>query len=252
MSVELTLDVQQRGALLVHAATSFLALGVDAFFTDRSGGVSAGPYASLNLALHVGDDQCDVQENRRRVACAMGAELDDVRFVNQVHGSRVLDALRADESSAADAIFCSSSRLALAILVADCVPILLADETNVAVVHAGWRGLRDNVIGNALSTFADPVRVHALLGPSISHTRYQVGPEVATFFRDVPGALVDDDRDRFLLDLREVAAHQLRTRGLPDAHVFKAAACTDEGVTFFSDRAQRPCGRFALVAKRSS
>ncbi len=254
MPVELTLDVQQRGAVRVHAVPSFAPLGVDAFFTDRSGGVSEGPYASLNLALHVGDDEHDVLENRQRVAGAIGATIDSLLFVNQVHGDRVFDASTSNGNvdADADALFCSTPHVALAILVADCVPILLADDHHVAVVHAGWRGLRSSVISNAVGKFTGSRNIHALLGPSISRDHYEVGPEVADLFRHVPNAIINGSGDRSFLDLRGVAAHQLLALGLNDANVAIAAASTDSGVTFFSDRAFRPCGRFALVAKRSS
>ncbi len=252
MPVSVTLDVQDRGPLRVHCATHFEKFGVNAFVTDRSGGVSDGPYKSLNLAYHVGDVPANVTENRRRVAKSLSVTLDDLVFVDQVHEDRVVWARRLDAPERADALFTSSTDLALAIMVADCVPVLLVDEdsSDFAVLHAGWRGLAGAIVANTVRSFDDPARVHALVGPSISATRYQVGPEVADHFRDVRGALRDDHDDRSLLDLRLVAARQLVDLGLSEANVAVSAETTDDVATFFSDRATRPCGRFALVAQR--
>jgi len=151
----------------------------------------------------------------------------------------------------ADGLVTSDSSVALAILVADCVPVLIVDPTTarVAVVHAGWRGLAGSVLSNALDLFARADELHVLLGPAISMASYQVGPEVAGRFTDVPGALAPDAGDRQRLDLRRVAAHQLVAAGVRDEHVYVTREVTDGGERFYSDRAQRPTGRFALVAR---
>jgi len=104
-------------------------MGVEAFVTDRFGGVSVGPYESLNLGLHVGDDPVDVAENRERVARAVGIRADHLIFVDQVHGARIVDAQVGTSIEKADGLFSARSDLALAIMVADCVPILLVDPT---------------------------------------------------------------------------------------------------------------------------
>lgn len=244
------LTPEVRGALTVHRIDDATRLGVDAFVTDRFGGVSEGPYESLNLGDHVGDDIGHVIENRRRVARAVG--VDQLVIIRQVHGADVLDAPNPGVECEGDGLFSSSSDLALAILVADCVPVLLVDEASrdFAVVHAGWRGLRDGVLARAVARFHEPATLHAFLGPAISGEHYQVGPEVATNFTDVPGAVLDDTGDRSLLDLGRVGVHQLLQLGLDDANVLVSDQSTDGGGLFFSDRAARPCGRFALVARR--
>ena len=250
MPIHFTLSPETRGALTVHRIEGAVDLNVDAFITDRFGGVSEGPYESLNLGDHVGDDSAHVQENRRRVAQAAGVE--QLVIMRQVHGDTVLDASDPGVVGEGDGLFCSSSDLALAILVADCVPVLLVDETSqdFAVVHAGWRGLRSGVLARAVARFGNPATLHAFLGPAISGQHYQVGPEVATNFADVPGAVRHDAGDRSLLDLRRVGAFQLRQLGLGETNVLVSDQSTDGGGHFFSDRAARPCGRFALVARR--
>lgn len=254
MPISLTLDLEDRARLRVHRATSFARFGVDAFVTDRFGGVSKGPYESLNLALHVGDDPDDVFENRRRVAEAIDVSPGQLVFVDQVHGDHIAEAAVHEIGERADGIVSSRSDLALAIMVADCVPILLVDEhsSDFAVVHAGWRGLRGNVVANAVARFSDPSTVHALVGPSISAERYQVGPEVADFFRDLPGAVHPDQGDRSRLDLRTVAALLLVACGLVDQQITVCEESTDDARLFYSARGEQPCGRFALVARRPS
>jgi YfiH family protein len=252
--VELTLTPETRGRLSVYPVECVRRFGVDAFVTDRFAGVSPEPYDSLNLAGHVGDTFDHVAENRRRVADAAGVSLEQLVIIHQVHGREVLVVDQVPVDGEADALVSSSSGLCLAILVADCVPVLLVDEASpkFGVVHAGWRGLHAGVLASAVAHFDDPSTVHAFIGPSISVEGYQIGPEVAKYFDEVPGAVYPDGGDRSRLDLRHVTTTQLSELGLGDAHVMLSRQTTDGGETFFSDRAARPCGRFALVAKRAS
>jgi len=140
------------------------------------------------------------------------------------------------------------------VLVADCVPVVLVNSSRrrCALVHAGWRGLAAGVIARALESLGDPRDVVAAIGPSISRERYEVGPEVAQHFRGVDGALVAGDGDRSRLDLHAVTRHQLVAGAVDPDSIWTSLEVTDGGERFFSDRAQRPCGRFALVAKWSS
>jgi YfiH family protein len=249
-----TLSKVTRGPLRVYPIDVVAPLGVDAFVTDRLGGISAAPYDELNLALHVGDDVEHVVENLRRVGAAIGVSDDELVTARQVHGNKIVEVSPYRPKGDADGLVSSSRSLALAILVADCVPILLVDEASerFAVVHAGWRGLANGVLANAVSCFDAPRAVHAFIGPSISVECYQVGPDVAVRFEGIPGALVPDGGDRSFLDLRAVSSHQLLALGLQGANVSASTQVTDGGEQFYSDRATRPCGRFALVAKRAS
>ena len=254
MPIEVALARESRGELGVHPVVSAREFGVDAFVTDRSGGVSEAPYDTLNLASHVGDDVGRVSENRRRLAQGCGIDPEHLVIVRQVHSNDVLEVSGPVEGGEADALVSSTGGLALAVLVADCVPVLLVDEASprFGVVHAGWRGLAAGVLGAALSRFESPAAVRVFLGPSISPAAYQVGPEVARHFTSVPGALLADQGDRSRLDLRRVAAAQLIELGIADGSIEVSRQATDGGATFFSDRAARPCGRFALVARRAS
>jgi YfiH family protein len=251
MPREVTLSAQQRETLTVYPAEKLAELGVDVFVTDRFNGTSAGQYDSLNLGDHVGDDEGHVRKNRALVAHAAGVDAEHFITVRQVHGATVLDGGSVTAASEADALVTHSPELALAILVADCVPLALVDTSSgrVALVHAGWRGLEAGVIARTLEGL-DARATHAFLGPSISKERYQVGPEVAQHFTSVEGALTPDGGDRSRLDLRLVATRQLLSAGVLDDRIVRSRDVTDGGEVFFSDRAHRPCGRFAVVAKR--
>jgi YfiH family protein len=251
---EVTLARESCGELGVYPVVSARQFGVEAFFTDRFGGVSEAPYDTLNLGDHVGDDVSRVSENRRRVARACGIDPQRLIVVRQVHSSEVLEVTGPVNGSQADALVSSTEALALAVLVADCVPVLVVDEASplFGVVHAGWRGLYSGVLAAALSRFEDPASLHVFLGPCISLAAYQVGPEVARHFTSIPMALLADQGDRSRLDLRRVAAAQLSELGIADERIEVSTQTTDGGATFFSDRGARPCGRFALVAKRGS
>jgi purine-nucleoside/S-methyl-5'-thioadenosine phosphorylase / adenosine deaminase len=275
--------------------------GVDAAVTARAGGVSSGPYESLNLSLSVGDDPGRVLENRRRLAAAFGADPGDFVFARQVHGAGVRVVGPADRGSGvfslddavdgADALVTSSPGVMLAILTADCVPVVLHDSQAcvLACVHAGWRGTAAGVTAAAVASMSDlgarPARIVAGIGPAVAADRYQVGPDVhqavtQAFGPAVASFIHPDTRpgaapDRWLLDLRAANRHALRQAGVPDAQIHttdlptgpitpvhstdpitvarptdtaQPADLTSTGL-FFSDRAVRPCGRLALVAR---
>jgi YfiH family protein len=252
--IEVGLTRESRGELGVYPIVSARTFGVEAFVTDRLGGVSEAPYDTLNLGDHVGDEEGRVAENRRRVARACGVDPDDLVIVRQVHSKEALEVRTPPRGGEADALVSDTEGLALAVLVADCVPLLLVDEASerFGVVHAGWRGLRAGVVASAISRFEAPGSLHAFIGPCISPAAYQVGPEVAQHFSSVPGAILADQGDRSRLDLRAVAVAQLRELGIADERIEFSRQVTDGGSTFYSDRAARPCGRFALVAMRAS
>jgi hypothetical protein len=264
------------------------ASGADAAVTARSGGVSTGPYATLNLSLSVGDDPGFVRENRRRLAAAFGVTSGDFVFARQVHGAGVGvvadadrgsgafslddavgsagstgDADRAGDAGGADALVTTSPGVVLAILTADCVPIVLHDPVAgvLACVHAGWRGTVAGVTAAALAAMqrlgARPSDVTAGIGPAIGADRYQVGPDVheavtRTFGPAAAGFIRPDPSapGRWLLDLWAANRHALRQAGVPGPRIHTTDIPTgpDPG-HFFSDRTARPCGRLALVAR---
>ena len=255
MPATLNLTARSRAGLPLYDLDVVAPFGVDAVVTGRLGGVSSAPYDSLNLGTHVGDDPLMVAENRRRVADALGLEAVHLIIAHQVHGARVHDIDRWDgDALEGDALVTTRRDVALAVLVADCAPLLFVepDGPRLGVAHAGWRGLVAGVIPATLAHFRSPRDLRVVIGPHISRERYQVGPEVAEHFAQVPGACVDDVDDRSRLDLGAVALDQLLRAGVGEENITQCRPATDDAETFYSDRAQRPCGRFGLVARRAS
>jgi YfiH family protein len=218
-------------------------------FTTRRGGVSSGPFAELNLAAHVGDDPSAVTDNRHRLADEMN--VDRVVFMRQVHGVDVgiVAADTAAEVDSVDALVTDEPGVAIAVLVADCVPVVLAGARAVAVAHAGRRGTHHGVVGRAVAALRDlddgPLR--AWLGPSICGRCYEVPSrmqdEVAAV---VPETRVTTNRGSTGLDLRAGVAAQLRAAGVADIHIDDT--CTAEDPAYFSHRRDGLTGRFAGVA----
>ncbi|HTQ92148.1 MAG TPA: peptidoglycan editing factor PgeF [Streptosporangiaceae bacterium] len=249
------------------------ASGVDAAVTARSGGVSAGPYQSLNLSLSMADDPGCVLENRRRLATAIGATLGDFVFARQVHGAGVRVVTESDRGRGAfslddaiddtDALVTATPGVVLAILTADCVPIVLHDPVAgvLACVHAGWRGTVAGVTAAAVAALQDlgarPSDIVAGIGPAIGADRYQVGPDVheavsRSFGPAAPGFIRPDPSlsGHWLLDLPSASRHALREAGVPGPRIHTTDLVTGPAAGhFFSDRTARPCGRLALVAR---
>jgi len=278
--------LRQRAGLPVLTWPAFDPLPVEAIVTTRHGGVSAGGYPTLNLSFAVGDEAANVRENRRRAAAALGADPADFVFAAQVHGSRAEVVSAADRgrgtlaagdaAGPADALVTATPGTVLAILVADCVPIVLYDPAAhvLACVHAGWRGTVARTAQAALAAMCSlgtrPEDVIAGIGPSVAAGSYRVGEEVAAAARDAfgeeaAGAAQDDSGQQaqallcpaptggpgqWLFDLPAANRHILRAAGVPDGQIHVAATPTgpDPGL-FFSHRAERPCGRFALAAR---
>ena len=246
-------------------------LGASVAVTQRHGGVSEGPYDSLNLGLHVGDDSARVLANRDTAADTFGVSLAHVVFAEQVHGADVAfvgppDAGRGSRSMddaipSTDILVTTSAEVALIMLVADCVPLALIDpEARVmAVVHAGWRGTAAGAVARALGAMAEAGgrtdRVVAFMGPAVQADRYQVDDVV---HRALTGAIaphplephvaVRQDPGHWHVDLIAANRQQLVLAGVPPAQIFDSGTSTADD-DYFSDRAARPCGRFGLLAQ---
>jgi YfiH family protein len=155
---------------------------VGACSTTRSGGVSKGAWASLNLAQHVGDDPEAVAENRRRLRSELALRAEP-NWLEQVHGIQVKSA--GSGGSCADACTADEPHGICVVMTADCLPVLFCnrDGTRVAAAHAGWRGLQAGVLEQTASRFdGDPDDVIAWLGPAIGPDRFEVGSEVREAF----------------------------------------------------------------------
>jgi YfiH family protein len=218
--------------------------------TLRWGGVSAAPYASLNLGDHVGDAAEAVAENRRRVAAAAGVPTAPA-WLAQVHGTRVADLDAGIPMGPADACFSRKPGRVCAILTADCLPVLLAADSGdlVAAAHAGWRGLAGGVIERLVEALkVRPAQLMAWLGPAIGPRHFEVGTEVreALLERDrgAEAAFTPNTRGRFLADLQVLARRRLAALGVE--RVYGGGHCTfSEDNRFFSHRRDGVTGRQA-------
>ena len=227
--------------------------GVRAYTTTRAGGVSAGAYAAMKLAAHVGDDPAAVEENRRRLSTHLPAE---PLWLNQVHGNRVVDAASALTGIEADAAISRQPGVVCAVLTADCLPVLLCDEsgTVVAAAHAGWRGLAGGVVEAAVrATNEPPARLLAWLGPAIGPQAFEVGAEVRAAFLahspDAAAAFAAQENGKWLADLYRLA--ELRLHGLGVERVFGGGFCTfNEAERFYSYRREKATGRMASLIWR--
>lgn len=217
-------------------------------FTTRVGGVSDGPYASLNLGRKSGDDVERVDENRRLACDAAGADVRKLALNLQVHGDRVLRAYPGQRDTPADGLWTDEPNVPLLAMTADCLPIALVRRDGppaVAVVHAGWKGLLAAVVANGVSALGGGAALAAAIGPAIGPCCYEVGEEVAEPYRRRFG---DDVVHGLNLDLWTSAERALRAAGV--AHVDRFDRCTAcEPETFFSHRRDKGVtGRQGVIA----
>lgn len=233
--------------------------GVRYFSTTREGGVSQGAYASFNLGMHTRDNPVDVRENRRRLMQALPR---DPLWLEQVHGSEVLDAdawqVEGGAPPRADAAVTVQPGRVLAIMTADCLPVVLsdADGSVLGVAHAGWRGLAGSVLEHTVSRMQSlrpqATGYRAWIGPAISQRHFEVGA-------DVYAAFVDQDPEtrmyftraaagaKWLADLPSIARHRLTRAGVDDVEL--SGYCTyGEGDRFYSYRRSSDTGRLATLA----
>lgn len=228
-------------------------------FTERTGGVSPAPFASLNLGHRTGDRGERVNRNRELAVAALGMP----PFVvgEQMHGARIARvgerragagfARAAEAIPGADALSVTRSRLPVAVLVADCVPVVLADPRRLVAVHAGWRGLAAGIVDRAVSLFDGASRIAAAVGPAIGPCHYEVGLQVAESVAagSPAGAGVERRKGRVFLDLPGTVEGILRAAGIRS--VDRVDACTAcEEARFFSHRRDGRTGRQAALAMR--
>ena len=230
--------------------------GVVAGTTLRAGGASRGVYDSLNLGAHVGDRPAAVAANRRLLLDALALP-SEPRWLQQVHGVVVVDATDVlDSPPEADGSYTTAAGVVLAILTADCLPVLLSstDGRKIAAVHAGWRGLCDGVIEQAVARLSAPAdSLQAWLGPAISQLNFEVGGEVRDAFLaadDGAGAhFVSNPRGRWQADLYGLARQRLAAAGV--RAVYGEPRCTfDDEARLFSYRRDGQCGRMASLIYR--
>lgn len=222
--------------------------GGRALFTTRRGGVSAGPYASLNLGRWTDDDDDAVDRNRQLVADAVGVPLEAVVQGRQVHRARVERRTTGDGAlNEADGQATATKGLATLVLTADCLPVALVSPGAVAMVHAGWRGLADGVLEEgvqAVRELGGDGAIEAAIGPGAGACCYEVGAEVHQAFGR-PAATAT-------IDLKAMARERLHAAGVQEVHdVGLCTICGDPSLFFSHRRDGGVTGRQAGVAWRS-
>jgi YfiH family protein len=233
--------------------TSTGGLGVDWGFTSSRGGSSVGDYASLNLGGHVGDDPSAVESNRRQVANALDVQRDHLLFMSQCHGSEiaVVDGPWRGEAAAVDGVVTTSTDLALAVLVADCTPVLMVDRAAgvAAAVHAGRPGMMHGVVGRAVDAMTDlgARSISAVVGPSVCGRCYEVPePLRAQAALVSPVAATVSWQGTPAIDVAAAVVDQLRARSVAVQWI---RGCTRESEALFSYRRRHRTGRFAGVVR---
>jgi len=222
---------------------------IKAISTTRTGGVSAAPFAALNLGDHVGDDMAFVNANRALLRQHLPAE---PLWLKQVHGRFVADAGCATANTEADAAVAHSKNVVCAIMTADCLPVLFCDRAGTAVgaAHAGWRGLADGVLEATVAAMrVEADEILAWFGPAIGPTAFEVGSEVrATFIQHDPqhASAFAPHGEKWLCDLYLLARQRLNRIGV--TAIYGGDRCThSEPEHFFSYRRDGQTGRMASL-----
>jgi YfiH family protein len=224
--------------------------------TLRGGGVSEGPFVSLNLATHVGDRPEAVAANRRLLREAAGLP-DEPLWLEQVHGAAVVPHAGAvGRPPRADAAVAREPGRVCAVMTADCLPVVFADHagTRLGVAHAGWRGLVGGVLQATIAALeVPPPELHAWLGPAIGPATFEVGPEVRSAYLaslavpDTRSCFQANEHGRYFADLYGLARLVLREAGVTSVH--GGGWCTHQDVQrFFSFRRDGVTGRMATLA----
>jgi YfiH family protein len=231
---------------------------VRSVFTLRGGGVSVGPYASLNVGTHVEDAPAAVAENRRRIATTFGLPTEPA-WLTQVHGAQVVRLGAPGEANlTADAAVTSQVGRICVIQVADCLPVLFAalDGSVVGAAHAGWRGLAAGVLEATIAAMAvPPGQLRAWIGPGIGPANFEVGAEVRETFvgaagaagaAEIEAAFRANARGRWQCDLVALARQRLAACGLGAIHGGRWCTFSD-AENFFSYRRDGRSGRMAAL-----
>jgi len=227
---------------IVHAAT-----------TLRTGGVSVGAFNSLNAALHVGDNADWVRQNRVIIKDMLGLPSEPV-WLEQIHGDRVVDAASVDFLPQADASYTDKPGIVCAVMTADCLPLLVCapDGSQVAAIHAGWRGLLAGVISNTLAVIASSDAL-VWLGPAIGPDCFEVGDDVREAFLNkavvFTAAFKSQGKGKWLADIYQLARIDLAAQGINK--IYGGVFCTfTEQQRFYSYRRDKETGRMATLIWR--
>lgn len=223
------------------------------FTTSTNGGVSKHPFQSFNIGAHVGDSPYRVDINRRLLTAmlqqhALQARIEHnaiapIKWLNQQHTCNVLHYEhfqhldQTGQENQADAIVCSSPNTPLAVMTADCIPIVVMcpESGKIAAVHAGWRGLMNNIIASTVKHFSHTNMLRVWMGPSISSAHFQISDDIINLFESYQSAIKDDNEPgKYLVDLPRIALAKLNELGIDN--IQQSAICTYSNPACFSHR----------------
>lgn len=226
--------------------------GVRAFSTTRNGGKSEGPFKSLNLGLHVGDEPSRVKENRGLLKESLELP-SEPQWLNQVHGNQTARPIQG-QIQTADAMHTDAKATVCAVMTADCLPLLLCSEdgAHVAAVHAGWRGLAQGVVGETIQAIGT-TQLLAWMGPAIGPESFEVGLDVYREFSEqepkFSEAFTPVREGKWMLNIYELTKLILLREGV--SSIYGGDYCTvKEADRFFSYRRERITGRMATLIWR--
>lgn len=225
---------------------------IHAVTTQRVGGVSGGPWAALNLGLHVGDDEASVLANRQHLTQFLNLPQEPC-WLNQVHGTEIVmleEYANPNSTITADGAIASNPGLVCAVMTADCMPVFICDANGeqVAVVHAGWRGLAAGIVELAIARMrAEPKQLMVWAGPCIGPEHFEVGVEVQAQL----GGLADNYRPhrqagKVYADLYKILGERLVKLGVGEYSHSSACTFRDQQ-KYFSYRRDGECGRMASL-----
>jgi polyphenol oxidase len=220
--------------------------GLSAGQSTRHGGVSLAPYFTLNLGKNTGDSPENVAENRRRFAAALGFDANQLAWSRQVHGDAIKLVTEPGGDEGYDALVTNVPGILLTVSVADCGAILIYDRENkaVAAIHAGWKGSAAGIVGKTLKFMAEQFgsrgpACHAYLGACISAKAFEVDEDVASRF-SAQYKRYDDQRNKFLVDLKSVNAADCLGFGMLPRQIEISPYCTvEDNADFFSHRKEK-------------
>lgn len=222
---------------------------VCAGWTTREDGLSEGAFNSFNLALHVGDDDERVMQNRQKLKSELVGQ-PDIVWLNQTHSAVVVEAAMADKNCGQDGSYSQQVNQACCVMTADCLPVFFWDEKGeqVAIAHAGWRGLADGILAETLATFPEPNLVNIGIGPAISQRCFEVGEDVVEAFSNWPNKdeffTARSVAGKFDCDLAGLAETQMRQLGVQT--VYQSGLCSYERADqLYSYRRDGKTGRMA-------
>ncbi len=225
---------------------------VKAFTTTVAGGVSQGEFSSFNLGVHVGDNPQYVAKNRENLQQLVGEDV-QLCWLNQTHSDIVVDLQNYTDVVEADAAFTQKQQQACVVMTADCLPVLLCNQTGtkISALHCGWKGLHQNLIMKTIQQYFQGDEVVAWLGPAIGQQSYEVDETVYQRFlsanKSYQSAFVANRAGHYLFDLKEIARQQLVDCGVATQRIFGGEFDTFSDERFFSYRRSAKTGRMATL-----